>query len=176
MGKTTILDRMVKTLGELFDEILIVTRKPQEYSDYPVSIVTDIYDDRSSLTGIHSGLHHAKNRFSFVAPCDAPFLQPQFIRFMIDSIEPENDVVIPWHGGHYEPLCAVYSKRCIPIIEEQLSRKNYRIYDFFENVNMKKIDIGQITTVDPAMLSFFNVNTPDALASSMKVMEERKLF
>lgn len=177
IGEKTILSRTLDALQELFDEIVLVTRNPQEYSDYPVSIATDIYEDRSSLTGIHSGLYHAKNSFVFVAPCDAPFLQVGFIKFLMGTIEPEDDVVIPYHGGHYEPLCAVYSKRCIPKIESQLADKNYRIYDFFESVRLKKISIEQIKTVDPQMLSFFNVNTPDALArSAAKVAEEKCLF
>ncbi len=176
VGKKTILNRLLDTLQEIFDEIVLVTRQPEKYSGYPVNIVSDIYEDRSSLTGVHAGLYHAKNEFSFVAPCDAPFLQAELLRLLINSIKPDIDVVIPYYNGYYEPLCAVYSKRCIPEIETLLANKNYRIYSFFESVNIKKITIEQIKMTDPEMLSFFNINTPDTLALSMKVLEEKNLF
>ncbi|SLM32584.1 putative molybdopterin-guanine dinucleotide biosynthesis protein A [Desulfamplus magnetovallimortis] len=173
IGNKTIIERLLDTLYSIFDDIVLVTRKPELYEHYSVRIVTDIFDDRSSLTGIHSGLYHAENPFAFVAPCDAPFLQKAFIKMIIESISPENDVIIPHHDGYYEPLCAAYSKRCLPKIEAQLNSKNYRIFDFFDTVNVKEIGSEAIRSVDPDMLSFFNVNTPDTLARSIKVLEEK---
>ncbi len=172
IGNTTILNRLIHTLQELFDEIVLVTRNPQDYWGYPVRIVTDIYQDRCSLTGIHSGLYHSTNDFAFVVPCDAPFLQSAVIKLLLGAIELEKDIVIPHHEGYYEPLCAVYSKRCLSFIEAQLAKKNYRIFEFFKHVNVKEITSEQINTVDPERLSFFNVNTPDTLARSITLIEK----
>ncbi|MBF0233155.1 MAG: molybdenum cofactor guanylyltransferase [Desulfamplus sp.] len=169
IGEKTILSRILETLETQFDEILLVTKNPAEYSNYPVRTVTDIYNDRSSLTGVHSGIYHAKNYFSFVVPCDAPFIQPSLIRLLLDSTEPDSDVVIPHYDGHYEPLCAVYSKHCIKGIEALLDSGDYRIYNFFNSINLKTIDKEQLKKADPAMISFFNVNTPEALKASIEM-------
>lgn len=163
VGTKTILSRLLDTLGDYFDEILLVTKNPAEYSGYPVKTVTDLYGDRSSLTGIHAGLFHASNYFSFVVPCDAPFITPSLIRLLLDSIEEDDDVVIPSHDGHYEPLCAIYSKRCLTQIEKLLESGDYRIYNFFHAVNLKTISKERLQEADPEMVSFFNVNTPEAL-------------
>lgn len=171
VGGKTILSRTLSTLKNLFDEILLVTRNPEEYSSYRIRTVTDLYSDRSSLTGIHSGLYNAKSNFSFVVPCDAPFIKPSLIRLLIDSTEPESDVVIPYYDGHYEPLCAIYSKRCIPEIEALLDAGEYRIYDFFHSINLKTISKERLKEADPEMISFFNVNTPEALKeASLKIV------
>lgn len=169
LGGKTILQRLLDTLQGQFDEILLVTKNPAEYSSYDVKTVTDRYDDRSSLTGIHSGIYNAKNEFSFIVPCDAPFIQPSMVKLLLDSIEPEYDIIIPYYDDHYEPLCAIYSKRCIPQIEILLKSADYRIYNFFHAVNLKNIDKARLKAADSRLISFFNVNTPETLETAIKM-------
>lgn len=169
IGGKTIIERHLHTLEPLFDDIVLVTRQPERYASYPVRVVSDLFEDRASLTGIHSGLYHARHFYSFIVPCDAPFVQKALIQLLLDAVEPDIDVVIPQHEGFYEPLCAIYSKRCLPVIDDQLKQQNYRIFDFFKAVNVKTISKEEIETVDPEMHSFFNVNTPESLQQAHKV-------
>ena len=162
VGGKTILNRLLDRLAPLFSEILLVTRQPDAYDNIPVRVVTDLYEDRSSLTGIHAALVNAKADFGFVVPCDAPFIQPGVVRLLLDELDPQLDVIVPWVAGHYEPLCAIYSKKCVPVIEAQLDRGDYTIYNFFDRVNVKIIPTDRIKTVDPKLHSFINVNTPEA--------------
>ena len=169
IGGKTILARHLETLQDLFDDIILVTRQPTLYEAYPVRVVPDLFEDRASLTGIHSGLHHAHHPFALIVPCDAPFVQKAFIRLLMNALKSDIDVIIPRHEGFYEPLCAIYSKRCLPVIQDQLMQKNYRIFDFFKKVNMKTISKDETLAVDPEMRSFFNVNTPESLQQAHKV-------
>ncbi len=66
MGGAAIIDRLLNTLTLFFDEILLVTRRPEPYTDRPVKTVRDIYEDRASLTGIHAGIKNALTDFAFV--------------------------------------------------------------------------------------------------------------
>lgn len=166
VGGREILDRTLDTLGPLFEDILLVTREPGPYRGRPVRVVTDVYDVRSSLTGIHAGLVHAAAEFVFMVACDAPFLQPALVRLLLGEIEPSADVIVPVRDGHYEPLCAIYSKRCIPFIEHQLDRQNFRIFNFFDDIQLKVVADERLRQVDAGMRSFFNVNTPHALQAS----------
>lgn len=174
IGEKTILSRQLELLSHIFEDILLVTRNPQQYQDYPINIVTDIYDARASLTGLHAGLCHSENHFSFVIPCDAPFIQESLINLIIQSVGDKDDVIIPYYDGHYEPLCAVYSKKCIPEIEGLLSREDFRIYNFFKNIQLKKIPKDKLKSADPKLISFFNVNTPETLQDAIKVAEEMR--
>lgn len=169
VGGKTILERLRGTLEGLFREILLVTRQPELYEGQGLTVVEDIYEDRASLTGLHAGLTHAKGEYALMVPCDAPFLDPALIRLLLSAVEPGVDVIVPRFEKHYEPLCAIYSKRCLPHIEAQLDRGNYRIFDFFEHINLKVIDGHQLKKADGDLLSFFNVNTPEALARSLAV-------
>ena len=165
----SIIERLLDTLGEVFDEILLVTRQPEEYEALPahVRIVTDIYKKRSSLTGIHAGLVNSRAFFAFVVACDTPFIEPALVRLLAQEIDPESDVIVSSFETHYEPLCAIYSKRCLPHIESQLNAEDFKIIHFFDKINLKTIDADQLKKADPDLRSFFNVNTPEAYRASL---------
>ena len=163
IGGRTILDRLLESLRLAFREILIVTRQPELYAGQDLRVVKDIYPDRSSLTGIHAGLVNAAAPFAFVVPCDTPFLQQGIIRLLLNELESELDVAVPFYDGHYQPLCAIYSRRCIPAIEAQLDRDDYKITNLFGGMNVRIVADEKIKAADPELLSFLNVNTPAAL-------------
>jgi molybdopterin-guanine dinucleotide biosynthesis protein A len=171
VGGNTILNRLLGTLGPLFGEILLVTRQPKTYADIPVKVVVDLFEDRSSLTGIHAGLVHADADHAFVVPCDAPFVQPQAIQLLLDTLEPKWDVVVPMVDGYYQPLFAIYSKRCITVIETQLRRGDYKIFNFFDRMKIKTLPGNQIKAADPKLLSFLNINTPQAYLACQKLLQ-----
>lgn len=164
LGHQTILQRIIGTLQPVFENLLLVTRQPHLYQDYPVQVVTDIYPARSSLTGIHAGLVHATTDYSFVTACDAPFLKPALIARLLAAVEPDTDLVVPQLKQHYEPLCAIYKRTCIPWMEEQLTRQDFQIFRFFEKVKVKLLTLEEVREVDPQLHSFFNINTPESLA------------
>jgi molybdopterin-guanine dinucleotide biosynthesis protein A len=162
VGGRRIVDRLVDVLTPLFDEILLVAREPSIYNEVPVKVVQDVFEARSSLTGIHAGLLRARALFGLVVPCDAPFLQTDLVRVILEEISSDSDVVIPRIDSYYQPLCAVYSKKCIPYIEDMLKRNDFKIINFFDKIRLKTIPLSKIMNVDPRQRSFVNVNTPEA--------------
>ncbi len=157
------LDRVLAALDGLFEEILIVSRDPGAYSRWPIRVVADIFEARSSLTGVHAGLTRCRAPYAFVVPCDAPFLKKALIQMLLEAIRPELDAVVPFHNGCYQPLCAVYSKRCLGPIEAQLARGNLKIIDFFDRIHLQRVPSETLQQADPTLQSFINVNTPEAL-------------
>jgi molybdopterin-guanine dinucleotide biosynthesis protein A len=159
-GRRT-LPALLEKLSSCFAEVLISTRDPQPYLHLGVPLALDKAPQRCSLAGIHGGLDCCTSSHAFFAPCDAPFLQPELIRLLVGRVRPGVDVVIPARGnGRREPLCAVYSKRCLPHIAEQLARGNKRIISFFHKVNVLEVPEAELRAVDPDLVSFINLNTP----------------
>lgn len=169
----TVLDRLLDVYRPLFPEILLSARDPDDYADYPYPIAPDRFEARSSLTGIHAGLVAMRAPHGFMAACDAPFLQPGLVRTLLEQAAPEADVIIPLKAdGYVEPLCAIYSKRCLPHIEAQLERQNFRIISFFDKVNVQHVPVDLLHQADPHQLSFFNVNSPDDLRQAEALSRE----
>jgi molybdopterin-guanine dinucleotide biosynthesis protein A len=171
VGGRSILERLLATLQPLFDDILLVTRQPERYAGFPLRVVQDIYPQRSSLTGIHAGLQHAAAGHAFVVPCDTPLLQPALVRLLLAAIEPQVDLIVPDLAGHLEPLCAVYSKRCLPMIAAQLERGDFKIIRFFGQMRIKRLPLERLRQVDGELLSFCNVNNPEAYRACQALAE-----
>jgi molybdopterin-guanine dinucleotide biosynthesis protein A len=172
VGRERILDRLYRTMGGLFEDILLVTNKPLEYLSWDMMIVTDLIPVRSSLTGIHAGLFHASSSHIFVTACDMPFLKEAVVRTLLDHLEPKWDVIIPVTAKGPQPLCAIYSKRCIRPIEDQLQSEASKIVSFFSKVRVKEVPEDFLRSLDPDLDSFFNINTPKDLEASEKILEK----
>jgi molybdopterin-guanine dinucleotide biosynthesis protein A len=171
LGGQTILDRLCHTFQELFDEVFLVTKDPLQYLSWDFTIVTDLFPIRSALTGIHAGLFHSLAPHAFITACDTPFLRPELIKALLEELESERDVVMPVTQEGNQPLCAVYSKRCINPIERQLKNGDPKILNFFPQIKVKEIPEAQLRSADPHLISFFNINTPEDLAASEKWLQ-----
>ena len=176
IGNQTILDRLLAVYRPLFREILLSARDPQDFTGYNLPVAQDQFEARSSLTGIHAGLHAMKAPHGFFAACDAPFLQPGLVQTLLNHVRPDDDVVIPLkNDGYQEPLCAVYSKRCLPFIADQLACNDFKIINFFDKIRVRQVPTDQLAPADPDLLSFFNVNRPEDLAQAEQLAAERGL-
>ncbi|MBF0224636.1 MAG: molybdenum cofactor guanylyltransferase [Desulfobacterales bacterium] len=158
VGGKKIIDILYNLMQPLFDDLILVTNDPVSYEYLNMLIVSDAYDVRSSLTGIHAGLLFAKNDYSFFTACDAPFLKKEVIELLLESIDSKIDVIIPSTAAGLEPLCSIYSKRCLRPIERNIYNNTFKIQNFFKDVKVKKIPEEKIREKDPELLSFFNVN------------------
>ena len=165
------IEHLLAVFRPLFDDIILVTNDPVKYAAWDVHIVTDIFSCRSSLTGIHAGLFHADNPHAFFAACDAPFLRSEVVRTLLDALGSSDDVVIPETTAGLEPLCAIYSKRCLSVIDSLLQRQRFKIQTFFPSVRVKKIEEERLRSSDPDLISFFNINTPAELARAEAWLE-----
>jgi molybdopterin-guanine dinucleotide biosynthesis protein A len=65
---------------------------------------------------------------------------------------------MPFYNSHYEPLCAVYSKSLIPIIENLFLKNDYSPLSLISISNFKKINIDKTVSFFKENL-FSNVNT-----------------
>jgi FdhD protein len=154
------IDHVHGILDELFDEVLIVTNSPENYTDIDCSKVPDIHAGKGVLAGIHSGLWHASHGKAFVVACDMPFINPQVVRAICTEAAPA-DVVLPVHAGGFEPLHALYRRSCIEAIAEQLEAGQKRIVSFFPQVHVTNLAADSWLDLDPQGLSFRNINTPE---------------
>ena len=168
----TILERQLALLRAIFHDVILVGRDPDVYKNYDVRVVADIYDCRSSMTGLHAGLHYMQTPYAFVTACDSPFVTEAMIRLVVEQTAPANDWVLPAHDGHYEPLCAVYGKRCLPHLEHLLEAGKVSILELFDLVNVKYIHEQDLRQADPHYHSFINVNTPAQLEQARKLYGE----
>ncbi|UCD89404.1 MAG: molybdenum cofactor guanylyltransferase [Desulfobacterales bacterium] len=176
LGGRYFLDRIIDTLSNACCELLLATREPALYSERDLIVVEDILQVRSPLTGIHAGLVNMQADYAFCTSCDTPLLKNEIVQILIDEIEPGYDVIIPASGTYYQPTCAVYARRCIPFIEEQLNLGDLKTDHLYEKIELKKIPYAKFEAVDPELSSFFNVNTPEDIYLANRLLRQKSLF
>jgi molybdopterin-guanine dinucleotide biosynthesis protein A len=185
----TILQHTINILQEIFPEIIIVTNQSQDpefgkeaYLSYGscgkfnVPVVEDLIKESGPLGGIFTGLCYSVSKHNFVVACDMPFIKPALIRLLLEE-SGNYDVVIPEINGEVEPLFAVYSKNCIPVMLEHLQKQNLKIRQVLDKLSagsighLKKIGREEIDRLDPEHLSFFNINTQEDLRRAESLIE-----
>lgn len=167
-----ILDRIYGVFKDLFDEVILVTNNPFQYLEWDLDIVTDLFDIRSSLTGIHAGLFYARHPYAFFTACDAPFLKRELIEIILAGIDANTDIVIPETSAGREPLCAAYSKRCLNPAERHIKQKKLKIQLAFRKCRIKTISEKILRAKDPELISFFNINSPEDLERAAEMVRK----
>ena len=172
VGGRRIIAWMMNVYEKLFDEIILVSNHPRTHLEWDAIIDKDIYTKRSSFTGIHSGLFYTKTDHAFIAACDTPFLKMDLVKIIVQQIDSSADVVIPKTDVGIEPLCAVYSRRCLQAVQSALERNNLKIRNLFKKLKVKQIPESVLRKKDPGLDSFFNINTPDDLKQANRMINE----
>lgn len=180
VGGRSILAWLLDVLAPRFAEVLLVAKEPEPYRTLCAELTTefsaglpvapsvrlalDSLPCRSSLTGIHTALANARTEHVFLTACDTPLLRPALVDALLSHLRPEDDVTLPLKpDGYYEPLCALYSRRCLPHIEAQLARGDHKIIRFFGQVRVNPLPASALLQADPEQLSFRNANCLDEL-------------
>jgi molybdenum cofactor guanylyltransferase len=166
VGGVRILDRIYTVLSERFDEILLVTNRPELYVEWDLTIVTDLFRTRCSLAGIHAALFYASHPHIFVTASDTPFIKGALVDKILDYVDDRMDAFIPETENGLEPLCAAYAKKALPAVENNLSRNRFRIIRAFRKDRIKKIPEKVLRRYDPELIAFHNLNTPEKLAQA----------
>ncbi len=177
IGGISLIKRVVDTLSSFRCQIIIVTARKQVLpgvSSYPeTKRVTDIYPGKGPLGGVYTGLVVSEHLQNIVVAADMPFLNLPLLKYMVGK-SAGFDVVIPRIGRMIEPLHAVYSKECLPLMELKLAKGELSIHSLFTRLRVNYIEADDIDRFDPDHLSFFNINTEAELKKARELARRRK--
>ncbi|MCP4671865.1 MAG: molybdenum cofactor guanylyltransferase [Desulfobacula sp.] len=174
VGDLMILENIYELFSKLFKEIIIVVNDPRDFADLNMTIVTDIIPAKCALAGLHAGLFYASFPHVYATACDTPFVKQSVVEYIMDQIEPGFDVIIPRTDDGFEALSAVYSKDCIPLIEDNLEKDIFMIKKFYRKKRVKEIPVEQLKALDPQMQFIFNVNTPEDLEKARLMADKQR--
>jgi len=161
-----LIDRTLRQFKELFSEVILVTNEPLLYLDQDVTLITDIYKRKGPLGGLYAGLFYSSFDYAFLCPCDMPYLNTKFIRYMMERVA-GYDIVIPETPEGYHPLHAIYSRRCLPTIKSLLMRDRLKMIGCFKGMRVLFIPESVIRSYDPEGRMFLNINTKQDLRQAL---------
>ena len=157
-----LIAHLVQRLSQRFADIVVVAAPDQTLPSLPVTLVHDAVAYQGPVGGICYGLQAVRGTAAFVTSCDVPFLQLPFIDYLVSQLDHNDrnyDVVVPVWQDRLQPLHAVYRRRVIPHLQEQLAAQRLRPVYLYDSVPTRKVSPTEIKRFDPEGLSFLNMNT-----------------
>jgi len=157
-----LVDRVAGVMKSIFHRVLLLTNTPEEYAYLQLPMVEDLIKDLGPMGGIHTGLMTMSDEAGFIVACDMPFLSERLIRHMVD-VRDDFDAVVPRMDWMLEPLHALYSKKCLPAIQEAIEQHQHQIAKCFARMCVRYVDEEELRLWDQGLRSLFNINKPEDL-------------
>lgn len=168
-----IIERNLRIIRSLFNEVFIITHQPEEYVYLSAQLLGDVYDARGPMTGIFTALLNSSNQWVFVSACDMPFINEEIISYAAFRRD-GHDAVVLGSGKAAEPLFAFYSKRLLLSMEKSILSGKRGMKDFLDKKRVKYINKTEIKGFDPEAKSFINLNTPEDIELYLQSQDRLK--
>ena len=173
LGNEPLIVHVIRQMESVTDELLLITNEPDLYTSLKLPIYPDILPDMGALGGLHAGLSYAANSTVICVGCDMPLLQSNLLSHLV-ALLGSYDAVVPCVQAVNRPspvfqtLSAVYSKRCLPVIDEMLAVGELRVHALYDRIDARIVQPHEWREFDPRGLSFFNINTPEDFEKAEK--------
>ena len=177
-GDEPMLVRVVRLLRQAVEPVVVVAAPDQEVPPLPseVAIVRDEEKGRGPLQGLAAGLRalHGQVDAAYLSSCDVPFLQPAFVRQLIDLLG-EHEICVPHIGDYYHPLAAIYRLTVADVVDRLLTENRLRPFFLFEARPTRVVTAQELAEVDAGFQTLRNLNTPEEYDEALRNAELRQL-
>ena len=156
----TFIERLVDSLKEVVDEIILVARNPEQCRRFEkidgIRCINDLRTGLGPIGGLHAGSVAAQGDLIFVSACDMPCINPAVISYLFERIEGYDAAIPVWNPDMLEPLHAVYRKTALITYLE--SHDSLSLRAMIMNLSARYVPVDEIKKFDPGLLTFTNIN------------------
>ena len=154
-----LVQRGLRTLREVCTEVAIAGAA-QDLSQFG-RVIPDEMADCGPLSGIVSAMEQSSLEWNMFLSVDSPFVPAEVLnRLLLMAAGFPSIGVMARTAGVLQPLCAVYSRKALPTLREELAAGRWK-------VTQAVATAGQYKIVDFEEESWFrNLNTPEEFAEA----------
>lgn len=159
-----IISRIISVIRDIFDELIIVTTTPEEFTNVGFSrIITDEILNAGPLGGIHAAMKASSGDAIFVIAGDMPYPDKGIILKMIEAYNIANcDALIPQMEEYIEPLHSIYSISMADHLEAYLKRDQSKaVRDYIRSLNVIYF---KLEVSEENRRAFTNINSPSDIS------------
>jgi len=178
LGGKALVNHVIRAMSGLVDEMIVSVAKGRTAS-YGSAIVEDVRIVEDShvkvgpLEGLISGFGAAKGEYVLVAPCDTPLLKARVCGTVLEKAL-DRDGAVPVVNGYYEPLHGAYRRQAgLRAFDKTLKSGRRRVSDAYSLMTLAEVDEATLRRIDPALESFWNMNTERDLHEAEKRLKSR---
>lgn len=166
-GREPLIAHIVGALRPLFDAVIVVAAADQALPPLPATVVHDDLAFHGPVAGLCYGLRAAHGEWAFVTSCDSAFIRPALVADLVARRQ-GYDAVVPQWRGRLQPLCAVYRRSLLGLLESRLAEGELRLIDVLDQCRTLTVEEEEVRRTDPDGSSFFNMNTPEDYAEALR--------
>ena len=109
------------------EELYASVEKPWDM-ELGMKQIVDRYEQIGPLGGIVTAISEAPGNAAgiLVLPCDLPLISPALLSEMIARFQEVQKPVVLMSEGRPNPLVAIYTIDCLPVLKAQIAEGNYR--------------------------------------------------
>jgi len=174
----TFIERLVDSLHEVVDEIILVARNPEQCKRFRkiegIRCITDIREGIGPIGGLHAGSVAARGELIFVTACDMPCINPKVISYLFDSIDNYDAAIPTWNPDMLEPLHAVYRRQALLSYLE--NHESLSLRAMIMNLSARFVPVNELKNIDPELLTFTNINKLEDLNRINTTGSESHIF
>ena len=132
--KTT--EKLMTELSPLGDVVISASVK-KDYED----LCSKVAEDTSMAQGLVNVIAMAEEKLVFVCGSDMPSVTRELVIYLAGFLDDAADCVCLSDGKHVQPLCAIYSKKALPVIEKAVKQGTMRLTEILGLLDVRYIDI-----------------------------------
>jgi len=160
VGGQTILDRQLRAVSQVADEVLLVgARTAPSVSGLTVRLVADRVRNAGPLGGLDAALAACRGDHVMIIAGDMPYVSAQLVAYLM-SLGAAADAVVPRTERGYHPLCAVYARRCEDAVAARLAAGTRAMQDLLSDVSLRVVEAVELAAFGDPNRLLANVNTP----------------
>lgn len=164
INEVRVMEKLIHELSKEFEDIIIVTNKPEEYKKDGVRIISDEIKEFGPLSGIHVGIKQSKSRYVYFIACDMPNLNLNYIRYMKKVLTNNKaNACIAKREVKLEPFNAFYSVDILPKIEKLITLNRRSIAGLIDIIEPIFIEENVLKKYDYSFDMFLNLNSKEDL-------------
>lgn len=155
-------ERAVNALESVCDEVVLSVREDQlnDFHDFTGRLVTDLapYQSCGPLGGLYALMSQTDADILVTLPCDMPLFEKKDAERLLGAFS-QHQALVPSVGGRLQPLSAIYSYSCLPVIKAQLEEGNFRMRSFYDQIDWSEVPHHKLGISEEA---FSNINDQEA--------------
>ncbi len=159
VGGRFLIRRVLDSVRSLAGLIVVSANDSASYEFLGLPVVADILKGHGPLAGLHAVMTRFPAALYLLLACDMPNLSEALLRRLLVAADGFDAVVPRTPDGGKHPLCAVYRRSCLPVIETKLHAGVNKVTDIVVSPPLRVRWLEDVTEWDVV-----NLNSPGDLS------------
>lgn len=135
-GKAMI-EHVMNTAMEISEAMSIITHN-DKYAQFGKPVISDTVLAKGPIGGIYTGLLCSTANTNLFLSCDIPFLSIGVLERLFE-LHQKSAATVAQYYDQVHPLIGIYSKACLPIVENAVRENRLKLQDLLAELNAKKV-------------------------------------